>query len=62
MAKNKLVAPVLKWVGGKRQLLDTLKPLFPKGYKSYCEPFIGGGAVLFLYNLRMLMSMILTLN
>lgn len=47
MAKNKLVAPVLKWVGGKRQLLDTLKPLFPKGYKSYCEPFIGGGAVLF---------------
>ena len=22
MAKNKLVAPVVKWVGGKRQLID----------------------------------------
>lgn len=28
--KNNLVAPVLKWVGGKRQLLGTLKPLLPK--------------------------------
>lgn len=27
MKKNNLVAPVLKWVGGKRQLLDTLRPL-----------------------------------
>lgn len=47
MAKNKLVAPVLKWVGGKRQLIATLKPLFPKRFNSYCEPFVGGGAVLF---------------
>lgn len=47
MKKNKLVAPVLKWVGGKRQLLDTLSPLLPKTIKTYCEPFIGGGAMLF---------------
>jgi len=47
MKKNKLVAPVLKWVGGKRQLLDTLTPLLPKRISTYCEPFIGGGAVLF---------------
>ncbi len=47
MATNKLVAPVLKWVGGKRQLLGKMKPLFPKGIKYYCEPFVGGGAVLF---------------
>jgi len=47
MKKNKLVAPVLKWVGGKRQLLDTLTPLFPKRIPAYCEPFVGGGAVLF---------------
>lgn len=47
MKKNKLVAPVLKWVGGKRQLLDTLIPLFPKRMTAYCEPFIGGGALLF---------------
>ncbi len=47
MKKNKLVAPVVKWVGGKRQLLDTLKPLLPKRITTYCEPFIGGGAMLF---------------
>ena len=47
MAKNKLVAPVLKWVGGKRQLLPEIRSLLPKQIKSYCEPFVGGGAVLF---------------
>lgn len=47
MKKNKLVAPVLKWVGGKRQLLDVLMPLLPNKVTTYCEPFIGGGALLF---------------
>ena len=47
MSKNKLVSPVLKWVGGKRQLLPEIKSMLPKGIKSYCEPFVGGGAVLF---------------
>ena len=47
MRKNKLVAPVLKWVGGKRQLLDTFRPLLPKRITTYCEPFVGGGALLF---------------
>jgi len=47
MKKNILVAPVLKWVGGKRQLLDALIPLIPKKFTSYCEPFVGGGALLF---------------
>lgn len=44
--KNPLVSPILKWVGGKRQLLDSIEPLIPK-YSTYYEPFIGGGAVLF---------------
>lgn len=47
MHKDRLVAPVVKWVGGKRQLLEDLTPLFPKRVMSYCEPFFGGGAVLF---------------
>ena len=47
MPKNKLVSPVLKWVGGKRQLLSLIKPMLPKRITSYCEPFVGGGAVLF---------------
>ena len=47
MKKNKLVAPVLKWVGGKRQLLDMLNPLLPAKITTYCEPFVGGGAMLF---------------
>ena len=47
MKKNALVAPVVKWVGGKRQLLEYLIPLCPRRITSYCEPFIGGGALLF---------------
>ena len=45
--KNKLVAPVVKWVGGKRQLLPEIKKYSPKKFNTYFEPFVGGGAVLF---------------
>ena len=47
--KNKsLISPVLKWVGGKRQLIGSLAELLPKRrVTSYCEPFMGGGALLF---------------
>lgn len=47
MKKNKLVMPVVKWVGGKRQLLPTLTPLVSERFTTYCEPFLGGGAMLF---------------
>lgn len=40
------VSPILKWVGGKRQLLDMIIPLIPE-HNTYYEPFVGGGAVLF---------------
>ena len=39
----------MKWVGGKRQLIDSIMDLMPKNIKNhtYVEPFIGGGAVFF---------------
>jgi DNA adenine methylase len=39
--------PFLKWVGGKAQLLEQFEPFFPASIQSYCEPFLGGGAVYF---------------
>lgn len=47
MIKNKHVKPVLKWVGGKRQLIDKIIPLIDINNKIYVEPFVGGGAILF---------------
>lgn len=38
--------PILKWVGGKRQLLPKLLPLVPE-FEHYCEPFAGGASMLF---------------
>ncbi|MFT5884119.1 MAG: DNA adenine methylase [Arcticibacterium sp.] len=45
--KNKSVAPFLKWVGGKRQLMPYIKEMLPDTFSTYFEPFVGGGAVLF---------------
>lgn len=47
MSKNKLVMPVVKWVGGKRQLLDEINKYIPDDFNTYYEPFFGGGAVFF---------------
>lgn len=41
------VPSYVKWVGGKKQLLEQFKSLFPKEIKRYFEPFVGGGAVAF---------------
>jgi DNA adenine methylase len=43
--------PLLKWAGGKRQLLPTLRRFYPADFDQYIEPFVGSGAVFFdLYN------------
>lgn len=47
MKKDELVMPVVKWVGGKRQLLPAIEKYIPSHFSTYYEPFIGGGAVLF---------------
>ena len=46
MAENKM-SPVLKWAGGKTQLLEQIAMRMPKTYNRYFEPFIGSAAVLF---------------
>ncbi len=47
MKVNPLAAPVLKWAGGKRQLLKEITKHIPEDFSTYYEPFLGGGAVLF---------------
>lgn len=39
--------PILKWAGGKTQMLGDLLPKVPTSYGRYIEPFFGGGAMFF---------------
>ncbi len=39
--------PILKWAGGKTQLLPDLLAKAPPTYNKYIEPFFGGGALFF---------------
>lgn len=39
--------PILKWAGGKSQILNSLLPKIPAKYEKYIEPFFGGGALFF---------------
>ena len=45
--QNKETYPLVKWVGGKRQLMPELLKNMPISFKRYFEPFIGGGALFF---------------
>ena len=44
---NNIAKPILKWAGGKTQMLGDLLPKVPKNYGRYIEPFFGGGAMFF---------------
>ena len=39
--------PLLKWAGGKRQLLPALRAFYPATFNRYWEPFLGSAAVFF---------------
>lgn len=41
-----VVRPILKWVGGKTQIMDKVMECFPKKMNNYIEPFLGGGSVM----------------
>jgi DNA adenine methylase len=39
------IGPILKWAGGKTKLLSEVTRHFPKAFRDYHEPFLGGAAV-----------------
>ena len=47
VSKNIQAKPILKWAGGKTQMLSDLIPKVPTSYGRYIEPFFGGGAMFF---------------
>lgn len=40
-------APVIKWSGSKRHQANSILQHFPEEFKSYYEPFVGSGAILY---------------
>jgi DNA adenine methylase len=48
--------PLLKWAGGKRQLLPVIRTLYPARFDRYVEPFFGSGAVFFDLHARALLD------
>lgn len=47
MQPQNAIVPILKWVGGKRQLLPMIHEMLPEQIGTYYEPFFGGGALFF---------------
>ena len=44
--------PFVKWAGGKRSLIPEIVKVLPEKFKSYWEPFVGGGALFFALDSR----------
>jgi DNA adenine methylase len=47
MSRRGHARPVLKWAGGKSQIVPRILELLPEQIETYFEPFVGGGAVFF---------------
>jgi DNA adenine methylase len=47
MEQGRKLKPLLKWAGGKRQIMGAILPHVPTDYNTFIEPFVGGASVLF---------------
>lgn len=57
-----IAKPFVKWVGGKRAVLEHILPILPKHINNYFEPFVGGGALFFEIHNRVNYSFLSDLN
>ena len=48
--EKKILKPIIKWSGGKKDELKNILPHIPENYTYYLEPFVGGGALFFHLN------------
>lgn len=48
MSEEKYIKPLIKWAGGKTQILDILYNNFPRTMNNYHDVFLGGGSVLLM--------------
>lgn len=63
MRESQVIGPVLKWVGGKRQLLCEILPRVETvPYTRYVEPFFGGGVLSFSPCCRTKLSSMITIG
>lgn len=63
MRESQVIGPVLKWVGGKRQLLREILPRVETiPYTRYVEPFFGGGVLSFSPCCRTKLSSMITIG
>ncbi len=42
-----MATPIMKWAGGKRQIIGEITQRLPPHFNTYHEPFFGGGALFF---------------
>ena len=56
-----MIRPLVKWAGGKRQLLHELSDRLPGAWNGYYEPFVGGAALLIhLFNQNRVKSAVIS--
>ena len=52
LTKKTSFQPIIKWSGSKRKIASDILSLAPKNYKTYYEPFVGGGSMLYMIDAK----------